>query len=98
MKKNLKVRLIGNDDEVLYFFDAQLQYESEDDEEGELNFIQPLTGEMYTNIDHCLSGWGEMDKEQEDARQKLADLIRNDEFLLSNAWISDEDDNLDYHI
>ena len=99
MTKNLKLRLVGENEEILFSFEAQLEYDEENEyDEGELRFMHPFTGEMYTDIYQCLVGWSEMDEKDENSRHELANLISEDEDLLQKAWDSDEDDNIDYYL
>ena len=99
MTKNLKLRLVGENEEILFSFEAQLEYDEENEyDEGELRFMHPLTGEMYENPEACLAGWSEMNKDDETNRNNLVDMISEDEELLQKAWDSDEDDNIDYYL
>ena len=45
------------------------------DDEGEVTFMHPNSGDMYGNIYQCLVGWEEQNEKDNIARETLADMI-----------------------
>lgn len=76
-----------NTNEVKFNLNAELEYDKNNEfDEGELKFMHPFNGNMYSNPDACLLGWWEQNQEDEDNRWKLTDMIKNDEDIMQKVW------------
>ena len=96
--KNFKVVLIEND-KPIFDFNAQLEYNEENEyDEGEVTFMHPFTGEMYTDIHQCLVGWSEQNQDDNITRETLAYMVASDSDLLQRAWDIDEGDEIVYYV
>lgn len=87
--KNLCLNLIEKD-KIIYRMYAYLEYdENNNNDEGEITFRHPMTGERCANIKDCLVGWSEMTDEDNHIRNALVDMVSEDEDLLQKAWDTD---------
>ena len=84
--KNLCLNLI-KEDKIIYRIYAYLEYdENNDNDEGEITFRHPMTGEKCTNVSDCLVGWSEMTDEDNNIRNILVDMVSEDTDLMQKAW------------
>ena len=91
IEETKNIRLLDKDENILCSLEVVYSYNDNDEDEGEVLFVHPMTGSYVEFARMCLQGWSEQDEADNINWWKLIECIENDD-LLNRFYDLDEVD------